>query len=1349
MAEIANSSVFTNGVNCNTTDLLQRAFQEVINDDDHEFVTFLTDGDVSHTIHLTQAQAAELNLNFEVDSCADDQSDDLSYHQPAQHQFQNNGLNEYQDTQTNNIKSTASPGTPETIDYETARWSIDNKLDGHDADSASKMITINDINSPGGKSIDLIHEFENNTQTNVQALFADSDSSKKSDLDPSIANNFNEIQLTVDGSSQNYQAPVTSSATQVLQKLPVVFPSSQFIIKPVQTILKTGKSIRLVSNKLNTGDNTPGNSSDSSQHQQVNQNSILLPKVSTLLTSHIFKGTSVASQIVHNNSLSAQLLTPQIITCDSSNQRINNSTSCANNNNNKNGNNLITNGARSQNLGNAQQIRLLPRVAGIQEDNAQQFTAISKSTEVINGKLTSANSLISNNKISTGLFTSKTVQFSPQVLKAGGKPTAATKLPINSANSGITFQTGTRIKTQHTFKSVNQSGLLQRNSTCVSTPVSILKPQPKVVIPKQNIAAISSQNVSGALNGGDNIQRIVKMVPQSLSVNNIKRVQTNDAGKKPNNSVLSKINNKKSKIMGTLSSVTAGQSDLAKPLGSNENPIQIVQQGHTFHSSQKLTQSQLKQIAHVLQQRSQESSIPNEKIVYRVVFPEELDLRIRNPMNLLKTRGGKRGRPKKKPTKSIIVEDDSEEAKDERKKHVARTRSGRLSRPPKHIVRDYKHLHHLDFMEPDLDDSDGGYSDYCVSTDKVDSEEAAKDLLTGYEGPKRKISDHFRCPTCSKIYLGRTRMAKHFELHPDHGSPEQLPPLTVEPELKQSPQYPQDQFKRKGKRRGPWAYITPEAKSERRQIKLQEALAACDSKEILKIAAKPVLNAQSLFDLMVIKSDNCLKTFLSELKGLVDTARERVSAMLSPENDDEDKDEHVLELNDDLLCDTLGLAPGYYNVNDEIFKNSNHFYNTSFTTSTDDEPPAKVPKIDNDDGKENIDERLNHFGDNNINVNVNVSNFLTDRKFEPVSTNCPEVLTALTLMPRNSSPVNTSDTISKSNNVSTKLLISNPEIQSQILDNPGFQKIQINTSKHSFKKLEPAKDGFTRLNGSKLDITNSQSSMSSLSTLSTSSSVSASSDFTKLNDNNYEQSKLDNNLTQAFIKLEPIQQIGFVKLENGSVGTYQQKNSTQSFKLQGNNYTDNTTQNNCNESSSNSSSSTGSSSTNTSISTSSSNIINTQTFTKGFQKIIPKIIAVSSANDSTGNQCIDKTEAFNSNGLQTIINDSVVPMMTSNCDGNLFVGTDSIDINKITNYELDLLSSNGVIDKNLMIDEKLVEQLQLVDQTRLVDELVSERLKNIMPDNILDSNLISSNSNLDTELDFEALSEEFNRNTRS
>lgn len=113
------------------------------------------------------------------------------------------------------------------------------------------------------------------------------------------------------------------------------------------------------------------------------------------------------------------------------------------------------------------------------------------------------------------------------------------------------------------------------------------------------------------------------------------------------------------------------------------------------------------------------------------------------------------------------------------------------------MVRDYKHLHHLDFMQPDLDDSDGGYSDYNTSggvnnaggiangTGKVDIEDGTghrTELLAGLEMPKRKISDHFRCSTCNKIYLGRTRMARHFEMHPDHGSIDHLPPPTADPD---------------------------------------------------------------------------------------------------------------------------------------------------------------------------------------------------------------------------------------------------------------------------------------------------------------------------------------------------------------------------------------------------------------------------------------------------------------------------------------------------------------------------------------------------------------------------------------
>lgn len=54
----------------------------------------------------------------------------------------------------------------------------------------------------------------------------------------------------------------------------------------------------------------------------------------------------------------------------------------------------------------------------------------------------------------------------------------------------------------------------------------------------------------------------------------------------------------------------------------------------------------------------------------------------------------------------------TKEEREALKKQVPRTRSGRISRPPKYMVRDYKRIHHLDFHEePPPDESDGGYSD--------------------------------------------------------------------------------------------------------------------------------------------------------------------------------------------------------------------------------------------------------------------------------------------------------------------------------------------------------------------------------------------------------------------------------------------------------------------------------------------------------------------------------------------------------------------------------------------------------------------------------------------------------------
>ena len=65
------------------------------------------------------------------------------------------------------------------------------------------------------------------------------------------------------------------------------------------------------------------------------------------------------------------------------------------------------------------------------------------------------------------------------------------------------------------------------------------------------------------------------------------------------------------------------------------------------------------------------------------------------------------------------------------------------------MVKDYKRLHHLDFAQPDLDDSDGGYSDYRISDVHDDSESMVDDMR-----PMKDIipTSPFYCGTCKREY---------------------------------------------------------------------------------------------------------------------------------------------------------------------------------------------------------------------------------------------------------------------------------------------------------------------------------------------------------------------------------------------------------------------------------------------------------------------------------------------------------------------------------------------------------------------------------------------------------------------
>ena len=199
-----------------------------------------------------------------------------------------------------------------------------------------------------------------------------------------------------------------------------------------------------------------------------------------------------------------------------------------------------------------------------------------------------------------------------------------------------------------------------------------------------------------------------------------------------------------------------------EPLGSSGNPIRIIQQGNKYTSVQQLTPEQVAQIMQVVQQQQLAQTTTQgggssvlfnpqtqTRIVYRVIYPSELHSKTTGtPGTIVTGTSSKIVGPKtitvpkqmltlgtqRRPYRKRIKEEDDKvdgpeltrEEKETKKKHRPRTRSGRVSRPPKHMVQDYKHIHHLDWEE-DQDDSDGGYSDYKVSDEESSKRDSSRE----------------------------------------------------------------------------------------------------------------------------------------------------------------------------------------------------------------------------------------------------------------------------------------------------------------------------------------------------------------------------------------------------------------------------------------------------------------------------------------------------------------------------------------------------------------------------------------------------------------------------------------------
>ncbi|TRY55387.1 hypothetical protein DNTS_034408 [Danionella cerebrum] len=124
------------------------------------------------------------------------------------------------------------------------------------------------------------------------------------------------------------------------------------------------------------------------------------------------------------------------------------------------------------------------------------------------------------------------------------------------------------------------------------------------------------------------------------------------------------------------------------------------------------------------------------------------------------------------PTKVITVEtkaatpvkEDTKKVKNrEKKPQKIQTRCGRVSRPPKHKVKDYKFIKNEDLAESHQSDSDD-YSEISVEDEEGEERKRKSSNMTLNLRDKA-----FKCDTCEKAYIGVAGLNRHYKLNPTHG----------------------------------------------------------------------------------------------------------------------------------------------------------------------------------------------------------------------------------------------------------------------------------------------------------------------------------------------------------------------------------------------------------------------------------------------------------------------------------------------------------------------------------------------------------------------------------------------------
>ncbi|KAL3321278.1 hypothetical protein Ciccas_000034 [Cichlidogyrus casuarinus] len=232
--------------------------------------------------------------------------------------------------------------------------------------------------------------------------------------------------------------------------------------------------------------------------------------------------------------------------------------------------------------------------------------------------------------------------------------------------------------------------------------------------------------------------------------------------------------------------------DMDAPVGSNKNPIRIIQQGSQYITTQDVSSDHLEQIIQVLTNQAlldgstgRPNAIynknTNKRIIFRVIKRKRKrageESAASQSVRSIKHKHMDRdlineSRERKRYRKDSLSSESEEDPDFEpdmpeeeilpfplvRKKTV----SGRISRPPRHLITDYKHLKKEHLEKPDTSSndssSDAGYSDFehGAISDKDDQEEKLKE---------------FSCDICGLEFTTKAGLSRHRGCkHPEAGS---------------------------------------------------------------------------------------------------------------------------------------------------------------------------------------------------------------------------------------------------------------------------------------------------------------------------------------------------------------------------------------------------------------------------------------------------------------------------------------------------------------------------------------------------------------------------------------------------